>query len=276
MASRCSPRMTRAIDRELRVSYFSDDQSWGKTKGIDRAPQNAGEHIGPGLSPQSSAIALIATRRGFGPPSSTARARGGPKRAITASAANDAMGQDSTTSRPPRRVSPSWPSPGQGRLRFFHGYSPAPNATPPMDRLRSATPNSPGHRGRLCSSVNASPAATDRSAAPRAMIRIGFSKNRSPSMKPTVWAAIIQPRCTRRECIACSGGAGGTCGCHYRLSRQSGGELYFLSHAQGRGPVAAVALYRPSHPRPSPAGCRSGSRSRKMRGDDRSSMGVAR
>ena len=39
--------------RELRVSYFSDDQSWGKTKGIDRAPQNAGEHIGPGLSAQS-------------------------------------------------------------------------------------------------------------------------------------------------------------------------------------------------------------------------------
>jgi Cytochrome c554 and c-prime len=41
------------IDRELRVSYFSDEESWGKTKGIDRAPQDAGDHIGPGLSPQS-------------------------------------------------------------------------------------------------------------------------------------------------------------------------------------------------------------------------------
>ena len=30
------------IDRELRISYFSEEQSWGKTKGIDPAPQNEG------------------------------------------------------------------------------------------------------------------------------------------------------------------------------------------------------------------------------------------
>jgi hypothetical protein len=37
------------IDRELRVSYFGQDQSWGQTKGIDFAPRDAGDHIGIGL-----------------------------------------------------------------------------------------------------------------------------------------------------------------------------------------------------------------------------------
>jgi tetratricopeptide (TPR) repeat protein len=37
------------IDRELRVSYFGLDQSWGPTKGIDFAPRDAGDHIGMGL-----------------------------------------------------------------------------------------------------------------------------------------------------------------------------------------------------------------------------------
>ncbi len=37
------------IDRELRVSYFGLDQSWGQTKGIDFAPRDGGDHIGMGL-----------------------------------------------------------------------------------------------------------------------------------------------------------------------------------------------------------------------------------
>ncbi len=37
------------IDRELRISYFGQDQSWGATKGIDFAPRDAGDHIGMGL-----------------------------------------------------------------------------------------------------------------------------------------------------------------------------------------------------------------------------------
>jgi tetratricopeptide (TPR) repeat protein len=37
------------IDRELRVSYFGLDQSWGQTKGIDFAPRDAGDYIGIGL-----------------------------------------------------------------------------------------------------------------------------------------------------------------------------------------------------------------------------------
>ncbi len=37
------------IDRELRVSYFGLDQSWGQTKGIDFAPRDPGDHIGIGL-----------------------------------------------------------------------------------------------------------------------------------------------------------------------------------------------------------------------------------
>ena len=34
------------IERELRISYFGYDQSWGQTKGIDFAPRDAGDHIG--------------------------------------------------------------------------------------------------------------------------------------------------------------------------------------------------------------------------------------
>jgi Cytochrome c554 and c-prime len=41
------------IDRELRISYFGQDQSWGATKGIDFAPRDAGDHIGLGLGKKS-------------------------------------------------------------------------------------------------------------------------------------------------------------------------------------------------------------------------------
>ncbi len=37
------------VDRELRVSYFGQDQGWGLTKGIDFAPRDAADHIGLGL-----------------------------------------------------------------------------------------------------------------------------------------------------------------------------------------------------------------------------------
>jgi Cytochrome c554 and c-prime len=39
------------IDRELRVSYFAEKQSWGETKGIDFAPRDAGDHIGIPMLP---------------------------------------------------------------------------------------------------------------------------------------------------------------------------------------------------------------------------------
>jgi hypothetical protein len=37
------------IDRELRVSYFSTDQTWGETKGINFLPHDPGDYIGLGL-----------------------------------------------------------------------------------------------------------------------------------------------------------------------------------------------------------------------------------
>jgi hypothetical protein len=37
------------IDRELRVSYFSTNQTWGETKGINYLPHEPGEYIGLGL-----------------------------------------------------------------------------------------------------------------------------------------------------------------------------------------------------------------------------------
>ena len=38
--------------RELRVSYFAENKSWGETKGIDFAPREGNDHIGLGLSSQ--------------------------------------------------------------------------------------------------------------------------------------------------------------------------------------------------------------------------------
>jgi hypothetical protein len=37
------------IERELRISYFGQDEGWGLTKGLDFAPRNGGDHIGMGL-----------------------------------------------------------------------------------------------------------------------------------------------------------------------------------------------------------------------------------
>ena len=41
------------IDRELRISYFAQTKTWVKTKGVDMAPQDAGDHIGLALSHSS-------------------------------------------------------------------------------------------------------------------------------------------------------------------------------------------------------------------------------
>jgi hypothetical protein len=41
------------VDRELRLSYFADDQAWGQTKGIDFAPRDDGDHLGMRLSPKA-------------------------------------------------------------------------------------------------------------------------------------------------------------------------------------------------------------------------------
>jgi hypothetical protein len=42
------------IDREVRVSYFAANESWGETKGINFPPRDMGDHIGAALS--SSAL----------------------------------------------------------------------------------------------------------------------------------------------------------------------------------------------------------------------------
>ncbi|MGP0067210.1 MAG: multiheme c-type cytochrome [Isosphaeraceae bacterium] len=46
------------LDRELRVSYFSHDQSWGKTKGTDFLPQESGDYIGLELSARGLNVCL--------------------------------------------------------------------------------------------------------------------------------------------------------------------------------------------------------------------------
>ena len=40
------------IDRELRVSYFGEGQTWGETKGITAAPREPGDQIGLVLAPK--------------------------------------------------------------------------------------------------------------------------------------------------------------------------------------------------------------------------------
>jgi len=38
------------VDRELRISYFGADQTWGETKGVETLPRDLGDHLGLGLS----------------------------------------------------------------------------------------------------------------------------------------------------------------------------------------------------------------------------------
>jgi hypothetical protein len=73
------------IDRELRVSYFGQDRSWGQTKGIDFAPRDAGDHIGIGLGRKTLNHCLSCHTtwfRSVGPGSAVARAPEGEDRGI--------------------------------------------------------------------------------------------------------------------------------------------------------------------------------------------------
>ena len=98
------------IDRELRISYFGQDQSWGQTKGIDFAPRDAGDHIGMGLGRKRSTTVSPVTRRGFARSARPGRALEAPKAKTTASAASDVMDQGLTTARRRSPASRNWRS----------------------------------------------------------------------------------------------------------------------------------------------------------------------
>ena len=81
------------IDRELRVSYFGLDQSWGPTKGIDFAPRDAGDHIGMGLSRKTLDRCLSCRTTWFRSVTLTRRTPVVRKVKTTALAASDVMEQ---------------------------------------------------------------------------------------------------------------------------------------------------------------------------------------
>ena len=98
------------IDRELRISYFGQDQSWGQTKGIDFAPRDAGDHIGMGLGRKALNHCLSCHTTWFRSVGPARSALEGPKARTTASAASDVTDQGLTTARqwsPASRNSPS-------------------------------------------------------------------------------------------------------------------------------------------------------------------------
>ncbi len=90
-ASPWSPRtQPNGIDRELRVSYFSTDQTWGETKGINFRPLVPGDSIGLGLSAKALRKCLHCHAtwfRAVDPLPSVPRAR---SRSTMGSAASDA------------------------------------------------------------------------------------------------------------------------------------------------------------------------------------------
>ena len=67
------------IERELRISYFGYDQSWGQTKGIDFAPRDAGDHIGIDLGRKTLNHCLSCHTTWFGSVGPGAAAAGVPE-----------------------------------------------------------------------------------------------------------------------------------------------------------------------------------------------------
>ncbi len=80
------------IDRELRISYFGESQTWGETKGIEFAPQDAGDHVGVETgAPRSLHKCLHCHTTWFRSVEKGSTGRQGLKRRTVGSAANDAM-----------------------------------------------------------------------------------------------------------------------------------------------------------------------------------------
>ncbi len=99
------------VDRELRVSYFAEKESWGETKGIDFPRAMPMTASASRLPPAALIIAFRVTRRGFARSLKDGPACRGRKLLTGVSAANDATGRVSTTSRPHFLASPTRRSP---------------------------------------------------------------------------------------------------------------------------------------------------------------------
>lgn len=67
------------IDRELRISYFAQTQTWVKTKGVDMAPQEPGDHIGPALSHSALDRCVNCHKTSFRPVDLTGQGRQWPE-----------------------------------------------------------------------------------------------------------------------------------------------------------------------------------------------------
>ena len=99
------------VDRELRVSYFAEKESWGETKGIDFPRATRMTASASRFLPAASIAAFRVIRRGFPRSATDDPASSGLKVLTGESAANDAMGRGSTTSSRHFLASPTRRSP---------------------------------------------------------------------------------------------------------------------------------------------------------------------
>ncbi len=238
------------IDRELRISYFADAQTWVKTKGIDMAPQDAGDHIGLALSPASLDHCLNCHKTSFRPIDPSRRGRQWPE------TQDHGIGCE-------RCHGPGLNHVKAAETGFAELAIAQTSTTPALSRLRSCTechasdgsvnasdPEFTRAREPLCCSVNASPVARTRLAARPATIRTGCSRNRSRSMRLFVWPAIPRtqlaspPSLREWSCRRL-----GIRPQHPVLSAPR--RIVSPATCRRSGMFRASAIYRPPHPRAS-------------------------
>ena len=241
------------IDRELRISYFSTDQTWGETKGINFLPHDPGDYIGLGLSAKAPAPVpalphdLVPRRRSD--PLTPARPRG-------------ARPRDRLRAVPRPRAQPR-----QGRHFGIRraGDRPDPaHATPPALAVLQRVPRlqrlgraqRPGIHPRPGNHADVQPLLHRHqwraSTAPPATTRIAALIPPCPTTTPNAWAVTPRRRPSpahRHRPIPARPSP------HARpvdLPGQSGHRLHLLPHAQGPGSLPTYPVHRPPHSHPSP------------------------
>ena len=241
------------IDRELRVSYFGQDQSWGQTKGIDFAPRDPGDHIGIGLGRKTLNHCLSCHTtwfRSVGPGSSGARGPEGEDHGIGCERCHGPgknHGKAAESGFAELAIALAAKTPSQERLKSCVECHGADGSIQPGD------PEFTRAQGTTFLFSRCFTAGKDR---------IGCTTCHDPHRPLDTVTAHYEAKCLNchsgklppEAAVTAGGTAAQSLGPRTGLSGQSEGELHFLPYAQGRGTVTKVAVHRPSHPR-APRSC---------------------
>ena len=241
------------IERELRISYFGEGQTWGETKGVESAPRDLGDQIGIGLRRKNVHLCLHCHATWF---RSVDQGRSGPRgpeaqdRGIGCERCHGpGLNHDKAVA--------------SGFAELAIALTPE---TPSIQRLKSCTechasdgtvqPSDPEFaraQGTTLLFSRCFTASKDRFGCtichdPHRPVDTSIPHYEAKCL--SCHAATL-PRARPGELTGRSGGEGSSDSAE--LPGQPGREMHLLPHAEGRGSVATLAIHRPSHSHPSGA-----------------------